>query len=74
VIPNRARCDVFARTLGDRRGLVLRPESLSRSGGCKSSPGCVLGRPDIVNIGAPCVLAMLDFRSPDHQGTSGTEH
>jgi len=52
---------------------VLRPESLSRSGGCKSSLGCVLGRPDIVNIGAPCVLAMLDLRSPDHQGTSGTE-
>jgi hypothetical protein len=25
-------------------------------------------------IGAPCVLAMLDFHAPDLQGTSGTEH
>jgi len=54
--------------------LVLRPGSLIRSDGCKSSPGCVLGRADIPDIGAPCVLAMLDFRSPDHHGTSETEH
>jgi hypothetical protein len=31
--------------------------------GCKSSPGGVLGSRNSAAVPAPCVLAMLDFRS-----------
>jgi hypothetical protein len=35
------------------------------SGGCKAARCRVLSRPDISDIGAPCVLASLAFRSPE---------
>jgi len=53
---------------------VLRLESLVRFDGCKPSARCVLARPDIPDIGAHCVLAILGFRSSTHHGTPGTEH
>src|SRR5919109_3407922 len=38
---------------------------MPRSGGCESSPGCVLSRRNSAAIPAPCVLAMLGSRSPE---------
>jgi hypothetical protein len=33
-------------------------------GGCKASRPFVLGRPNMSNIGTPCVLVSLAFRAP----------
>jgi hypothetical protein len=43
--------------------------------GCKSSQGGVLGRAHILfDMDAPCVLALLDFRSADQDRTSDRDH
>ena len=54
--------------------LVVPPASSLWSGGCKSSPACVLDCRNSAAIPAICVLGMLDFRSPAHQRTSRRHH
>ena len=54
--------------------LVAPPASSLWSGGCKSSPACVLDCRNSAAIPAICVLGMLDFRSPAHQRTSRRHH
>ena len=54
---------------------VHRPESRVRSFGCKPSRCGVLSRAHrTTTMGAPCVLASLGFRAPEHHGTSETVH
>ncbi len=65
-----------ARLLRDLGGSVLRPESRLALRRLQSvAVLCPRSRQYFKSsIGAPCVLARLAFRAPEHQGTSETEH
>ena len=72
----RRRIDEVVRWIYGQGGseLVAPPASSLWSGGCKSSPACVLDCRNSAAIPAICVLGMLDFRSPAHQRTSRRHH
>ena len=58
-----------------RPRLVPWCRSHARSFGCKPSRCGVLSRAHRTStMNAPCVLASLGFRAPEHHGTSGTVH
>src|SRR3970040_3162820 len=56
--------------------LVLRPEShlVPRAAASLRHAASSVAPISRFDMGAPCVLAWLAFRAPEHLGASGTEH